>query len=105
MPALLANTKFESIKASDLRMQPFQDGNRSVYPIPVDDFKFDIIREGEFEIVSSSPEILLCIEGSVEICSSQSRVSLKAGSLLLFPPRHQTTHSVTMVRLPALTVN
>ncbi|BCK15020.1 mannose-6-phosphate isomerase, class I [Vibrio cholerae] len=85
VPALLANTKFESIKASDLRMQPFQDGNRSVYPIPVDDFKFDIIREGEFEIVSSSPEILLCIEGSVEICSSQSRVSLKAGESVIIP--------------------
>ncbi|NVC63395.1 mannose-6-phosphate isomerase, class I [Vibrio sp. 05-20-BW147] len=85
VPALLANTKFEPIKASDLRMQPFQDGNRSVYPIPVDDFKFDIIREGEFEIVSSSPEILLCIEGSVEICSSQSRVSLKTGESVIIP--------------------
>lgn len=85
VPELLANTKFEPIKASDLRMQPSQDGNRSVYPIPVDDFKFDIIREGEFEIVSSSPEILLCIEGSVEICSSQSRVSLKAGESVIIP--------------------
>ncbi|EGR2422862.1 mannose-6-phosphate isomer [Vibrio cholerae] len=85
VPELLANTKFEPIKASDLRMQPSQDGNRSVYPIPVDDFKFDIIREGEIEIVSSSPEILLCIEGSVEICSSQSRVSLKAGESVIIP--------------------
>lgn len=85
VPALLANTKFESIKVSDLRMQPYQEGNRSVYPIPVDDFKFDIIREGEFENVVSSPEILLCIDGNVEICSSQNRVSLTAGESVIIP--------------------
>lgn len=85
VPALLANTKFESIKVSDLRMQPYQEGNRSVYPIPVDDFKFDIIREGEFENVVSSPEILLCIDGSVEIYSSQNRVNLIAGESVIIP--------------------
>ncbi len=85
VPALLANTKFVPIKASDLRMQPSQDGNRSVYPIPVEDFKFDVIREGEFEIVAPSPEILLCIEGSVEIRTSQSNIHLKAGESVIIP--------------------
>ncbi|EOX4224626.1 mannose-6-phosphate isomerase, class I [Vibrio cholerae] len=85
VPALLANTKFQPIKASDLRMQPSQDGNRSVYPIPVDDFKFDIIQDGTLDIAVSSPEIVLCIDGTVELCSSQSRVILTAGESAIIP--------------------
>lgn len=83
--ALLTNTKFESIKLSELRLNPSQNRQRSVYPIPVDDFKFDIIHDGTLDVAVSSPEIVLCIDGAVELCSSQSRVILIAGESAVIP--------------------
>ncbi|NNN84145.1 mannose-6-phosphate isomerase, class I [Vibrio sp. A8-1] len=85
VPALLANTRFESIKSSELRMPPSVDGLRSIYPIPVDDFKFDIIQDGLLDIAVLSPEIVLCINGTVELYSSQSRVILTAGESAIIP--------------------
>lgn len=85
VPALLANTRFESIKSNELRMPPSVDGQRLIYPIPVDDFKFDIIQDGTLDIAVSSPEIVLCIDGTVELCSSQSRVILTTGESAIIP--------------------
>ncbi len=79
VPELLANTQFVSIKACDLRMTPIKCGDRWSFPIPVDDFKFEII-SGDFEEVEvSSAEILLCVKGTATIKSEQEIAILKAG--------------------------
>ncbi|MCK8078702.1 mannose-6-phosphate isomerase, class I [Vibrio sp. 1CM2L] len=68
VPELISNTKFNPICKQDLLMRPvFQDG-RDIYPIPVDDFKFEIIKENiKQENKVSSPEILLCLDGQVSV--------------------------------------
>ncbi|EOX3438075.1 mannose-6-phosphate isomerase, class I [Vibrio cholerae] len=101
VPALLANTKFDSIKVGELRMKPCKEGSRLVYPIPVDDFKFDIINNGILDIAVSSPEILLCVDGSVEVSSHKSRVNLKAGESVIIPaatPSYSLKNKGTVAR-------
>ncbi len=85
VPELIANTKFSSIKASDIRMKPIRNGDRQIYPIPVDDFKFDIINSGILEVTVSSPEILLCIEGEIKINVLDSQLFLKKGESIVVP--------------------
>lgn len=85
VPALLENTKFYSINRNELKMMPCKEGNRLIYPIPIDDFKFDIISNGVLDIAVSSPEIILCVEGTVEVSSLESRVNLKAGESVIIP--------------------
>lgn len=85
VPALLENTKFDSVKENEIKMTPYQEGGRLVYPIPIDDFKFDIILNGILDITVSSPEIILCIDGIVEVRSHESSVDLKAGESVIIP--------------------
>ncbi|MGL0961726.1 mannose-6-phosphate isomerase, class I [Vibrio vulnificus] len=79
VPELLANTRFVSIKACDLRMMPIKCGDRWSYPIPVDDFKFEVINDGEIIFEPKSPEIILCIDGVVEINTCEYSVILNKG--------------------------
>ncbi|MCR9684653.1 mannose-6-phosphate isomerase, class I [Vibrio antiquarius] len=85
VPELIANTKFESIKPSDLKMEPIKQGERLIYPIPVEDFKFDIIDDAILDITVLSPEILLCVNGTAEIKTEQNCVTLKAGESVMIP--------------------
>ncbi|UYI47319.1 mannose-6-phosphate isomerase, class I [Vibrio natriegens] len=85
VPELIANTKFESIKPSALKMEPTKQGERLIYPIPVEDFKFDIIDDAILDITVLSPEILLCVNGSAEIKTEQNCVMLKAGESVMIP--------------------
>ncbi|MFV8383022.1 mannose-6-phosphate isomerase, class I [Vibrio parahaemolyticus] len=85
VPELIANTKFESIKPSDLKMEPTKQGERLIYPIPVEDFKFDIIDDAILDINVLSPEILLCVNGTAEIKTEQNCVTLKAGESVMIP--------------------
>ena len=85
VPELIANTKFESVKLSDLKMEPTKQGERLIYPIPVEDFKFDIIDDAILDITVLSPEILLCVNGSAEIKTEQNCVTLKAGESVMIP--------------------
>lgn len=83
VPELLANTQFKPIKACDLRMTPVKHGERWSYPIPVDDFKFDIINGGVMDIEVSSAEILLCIEGKADVSWCGGNVSLNSGDSII----------------------
>ncbi|WP_418641904.1 mannose-6-phosphate isomerase, class I [Vibrio chaetopteri] len=83
---LVNNTKFEPIPFSDLRMKAESIEGREVYPIPVEDFKFDILTPGEGHDISvSSAEILLCLSGSVVVkVDSEIRLVTK-GESVIFP--------------------
>lgn len=101
VPALLANTRFDSIKVSELTILPCKEGDRLVYPIPVDDFKFDIIHNGMLDIAVSSPEIVLCVDGVVEVTSYEGRVNLKAGESVIIPaatPSYSLKNNGTVAR-------
>lgn len=79
IPELIANTRFDSINKFDLRMQPIKKDARDIYPVPVGDFKFDVVRSGLLNVVVSSPEILLCIEGRAEIEWDSCTLVLESG--------------------------
>ncbi|MGI2259758.1 mannose-6-phosphate isomerase, class I [Shewanella sp. GXUN23E] len=98
---LLANTKFESLKMCDLKLKPVETNGRLIYPTPVDDFKFDIIKAGTIDISVSSPEIILCINGTATINSVHSQVTLAAGQSVIIPavaPSYSLTCTGTVAR-------
>lgn len=78
---LIDNTKFEPIAPQDLLMKPENNQGRSVYPVPVEDFSFDIVN---VELVTApqqlkSAEILFCLEGNVAISSGNEKLTLVKG--------------------------
>jgi mannose-6-phosphate isomerase len=78
---LIANTRFDSICATDIKLAPVKMGNKSGYPIPVDDFSFEIMTSDELsrEQFVRSAEILFCIEGEVTVTSQGISEVLKGG--------------------------
>ncbi|MEZ8805111.1 mannose-6-phosphate isomerase, class I [Vibrio atlanticus] len=92
---LVNNTNFEPIPFSELKMKPESIGGREVYPIPVEDFKFDILSPKEGVLISvSSAEVLLCVSGSVTVkIDSESQLVTKGESVIL--PAAIEKYSVT----------
>ncbi|MGR5178420.1 mannose-6-phosphate isomerase, class I [Vibrio parahaemolyticus] len=81
VPELIDNTTFEPIKPEDIRLKPVLKEGKISYPIPVDDFGFDILSAGD-ERKSQylrSAEILFCVEGEATITSEEQSVTLKPG--------------------------
>lgn len=80
VPELLANTRFEPVDRKDLLMQPIEKDGRCIYPIPVDDFNFDVISaDNAGNFITKSAEILLCIAGEVEIRAEDQIQRVKKG--------------------------
>ncbi len=78
---LIDNTKFEPIAPQNLLMEPEHNQGRLVYPVPVEDFSFDIVT---VELVTApqqldSAEILFCLEGNVAISSGNEKLTLAKG--------------------------
>jgi mannose-6-phosphate isomerase len=78
---LIDNTKFEPIAPKNLLMEPENNQGRLVYPVPVEDFSFDIVY---VELVTgpqqlNSAEILFCLEGNVAISSGNEKLTLAKG--------------------------
>lgn len=90
---LVNNTKFEPINSVELTMTPVSVDGREVYPIPVADFKFDVLTPNNgLDIAVSSAEILFCVSGDVTVTvDSESRL-LTRGESVIFPAatRHYT---------------
>ncbi|GAM71545.1 mannose-6-phosphate isomerase [Vibrio sp. JCM 19236] len=81
VPELIDNTVFEPIHPQDIRLTPTTTGGKLSYPIPVEDFGFEIltvIDETGSEHLRSA-EILFCIEGEVEVSTQEKSVQLKVG--------------------------
>lgn len=78
---LINNTNFQSIAPQELRMRPDIKGQKLVYPVPVEDFSFDIIHvvQALEQQILKSAEILFCLEGRVTIQSNEEQMSLVKG--------------------------
>jgi mannose-6-phosphate isomerase len=78
---LIDNTIFEPIKPEDIRLQPVLKEGKKSYPIPVDDFGFDILsaaQESKAQYLRSA-EILFCIDGEVTVTAGDKSLFLTAG--------------------------
>ena len=78
---LIENTKFIPTPSERIKLRPYQMENKFGYPIPVDDFGFEIINvdlTSRKQYVRSA-EILFCIEGKVDITVLNTTVTLAAG--------------------------
>lgn len=78
---LIDNTKFVPTEPSNIKLAPVFKEGKSCYPVPVDDFGFDILSASD-ELKSVNlrgAEILFCIEGGVCIQSNGEQVSLEPG--------------------------
>ncbi|MEZ8772783.1 MULTISPECIES: mannose-6-phosphate isomerase, class I [Vibrio] len=81
IPELLDNVMFTPIAPEDLKMVPVLKEGRLQYPVPVDDFGFDILHSEEFkqEQYVRSAEILFCIDGNVIVESQGKSIELSPG--------------------------
>lgn len=81
VPELIDNTIFKAIEPSDIKLAPIHKDGKLSYPIPVDDFGFEVFAvnaQGCTEFVRGA-EILFCMEGKVTVTSQDDSVDLKAG--------------------------
>ncbi|OCH52976.1 mannose-6-phosphate isomerase, class I [Vibrio cyclitrophicus] len=84
---LVANTRFESIAPNDILLKPIKLESRHHFPVPVDDFKFDVVDVTRSEKKSHvrSAEIVFCIEGVVDIISNSKLITLRTGDSIFVP--------------------
>ena len=83
---LVKNTCFEPMSFKQLLMEPSGNTERKVYPIPVDDFKFDLLTpKEEINISVSSTEILFCISGSITVTTDVEIKILGKGDSVALP--------------------
>lgn len=84
---LIACTVFEPIYAEQLRMRPISEAGKHHYPIPVEDFCFDVYSDvKDVTIQTSSAEIVLVINGRALLhhpCGET--VTLKEGQSVFIP--------------------
>ncbi|HDY7693365.1 TPA: mannose-6-phosphate isomerase, class I [Vibrio vulnificus] len=78
---LIANTNFISTDRDKLILKPFNIENKTAYPIPVEDFSFEIVNveTTERQQYVRSAEILFCIEGNCAIRHGSDVVTVAAG--------------------------
>ncbi len=79
---LIANTNFKSTPLSELKLLPLNNNGRMEFPIPVKDFKFEVIKNDTGRIKVNSPEILLCIDGMIEVVCNKKKETLNCGGAL-----------------------
>lgn len=84
---LIANTRFESIVPEQLKLSPIKSAERVNFPVPMDDFAFDILEVSASidKLHVHSAEIVFCIAGEVELISGETILSLKAGESAFVP--------------------
>lgn len=81
---LVANTRFAPVNEGQLCTQPVIKGRVHSFPVPVDDFKFDIIKLGEqssdgHQQSVCGAEILLCIDGQLQLKAESQELTLCGG--------------------------
>ncbi len=87
IPELIDNVDFTPINPEDLKISPIMKEGKQQYPIPVDDFGFDILQAKGVEQKQyvRSAEILFCIDYSVVVQSQSKSIELSAGDSLFIP--------------------
>ncbi|MFM2587533.1 mannose-6-phosphate isomerase, class I [Vibrio sp. TBV020] len=78
---LIDNTLFVSTHPEQIKLAPIYKEGKLSYPIPVDDFGFDILTASETLKLQylRSAEILFCVEGEVTVEVEQQKLLLKSG--------------------------
>ncbi|USD67232.1 mannose-6-phosphate isomerase, class I [Vibrio sp. SCSIO 43136] len=78
---LLANTKFVSIAPTELRLAPVHKSGRRCYPVPVDDFGFEIVSVADVDEshYPRSAEILFCVDGHTTLTTKHQTLELSKG--------------------------
>ncbi len=83
---LVSNTRFVPVPAANLLTAPVVDGVVSRFPVPVGDFRFEVItldmadaeRSHHTQQVSGA-EIVLCIKGDITVVAGNTELTLPAG--------------------------
>ncbi|MGL5336041.1 MAG: mannose-6-phosphate isomerase, class I, partial [Enterovibrio sp.] len=80
LPELIDNTIFAEKPLTSIKLSPLIKQDKSFYPVPVDDFAFEVINlnNNEKQFMRSA-EILFCIDGEVTAISEQETVTFKKG--------------------------
>lgn len=78
---LLDNLSLKTVQRSSLIINPIQKPARLSYPVPVDDFSFDIAVASQQQqtLYARSAEVIFCIDGEVLIETPQKALVLKKG--------------------------
>ncbi len=78
---LIDNTSFHSTQPDEIKLAPICKEGKLSYPIPVDDFGFDILSSGEQaqQQYLRGAEILFCVEGLVTVTVAGKSLLLKPG--------------------------
>lgn len=89
--ALIENTQFVTKEKLTLKLVAKQDNNHSYFPIPVNDFKFEIINSDKQVQTNpaTSAEILFCFSGEVTITTTEQILTIKKGESLFIAANAQ----------------
>ncbi|MPW30835.1 mannose-6-phosphate isomerase, class I [Agarivorans sp. B2Z047] len=81
VPELIDNTRFETTEIESIKLKPIVKEDKLSFPIPVDDFGFDILFVDEVsnQQYLRSAEILFCVDGEVSISTTESQLVLRTG--------------------------
>ncbi|MBW3696890.1 mannose-6-phosphate isomerase, class I [Vibrio sp. T187] len=81
VPELIDNTRFETTDIEGIKLKPIVKEDKLSFPIPVDDFGFDILSVDEFsnQQYLRSAEILFCVDGEVTISTNERELVLRSG--------------------------
>ncbi|MBU2896888.1 mannose-6-phosphate isomerase, class I [Vibrio hepatarius] len=84
---LIKNTKFQPITFESLILNHHGiQNNREVYPVPVEDFNFDVLKlRNTISLTTTSPEILLCLSNQVTLITDMESRVLRAGESVVLP--------------------
>ncbi|MDT8953433.1 mannose-6-phosphate isomerase, class I [Aeromonas caviae] len=84
---LVANTCFEPIPPSHLLTEPLKREGYLHFPVPVDDFRFDVLdaSDAKKRVFVRSAEVVFCIEGEVTVNSHHKQVTLQPGESVFIP--------------------
>ncbi|MEZ8257967.1 mannose-6-phosphate isomerase, class I [Vibrio cyclitrophicus] len=84
---LIANTCFQPISPANLLTQPMKREGRLHFPVPVDDFKFDVLEANKIEqsVFVRGAEIVFCIQGEVCLSAQGKQVLIRTGESVLIP--------------------
>lgn len=81
VPELISNTQFKVKERSNLLVTPLVHHNTAKFPVPVEDFGFEVIESSPSQQCHHlrSAEILFCIDGSVTITSDEEKITITKG--------------------------
>ncbi|MEZ9901713.1 mannose-6-phosphate isomerase, class I [Vibrio breoganii] len=101
---LIENTIFASIELEQLRLKPIKREGHIHFPVPVDDFGFDIfnVTQEQQTVFTRSAEILMCMAGEAMVESDTQSILLKKGESLFVScdsPQYQLKGSGQIARV------